>query len=305
MNRGPRGDHIFVDSDSCSLFLELLSEIPVRFGVRIHGFVLMPDHYHLMLETPHGNLSRAMRHLGSQYTRRLNNWMGWDGSVFRGRYRNRMVESDDYWQHLLAYLHLNPVRSRLVSDPLLARWTSHRHYAGKAVVPDWLSTKPILELFGGQDKFLAYVKGLQRGRIEPPEDFDPNSLWVNRQGVSRPVDETTGLVAPKVNLVPCEVALEHVCDVTAESREGLRESRRGRFGNRARWLAAWWLVHASGLAHREVGALLDGTVVGVSKWVRKINLLAETDAGIQGWLQQLEERRGNWYHTQARREEAV
>mgnify|MGYP000887075047 CR=1 FL=1 len=106
MNRGARHEPILATDDAKHMFLELLADLPQRFGIRVHGYVLMPNHYHLMLETVTGELPRAMRHLGGEFARRLNTELHWDGPVCKGRYRNRIVGTDSYWRHLLAYLHL-------------------------------------------------------------------------------------------------------------------------------------------------------------------------------------------------------
>ena len=84
MNRGARSEPVFLDDGARALFIQVLSELPARFGVAIHGYALMPNHYHLMLESVRGDLPRAMRHLGGEFTRCLNRRHRWDGPLFRG-----------------------------------------------------------------------------------------------------------------------------------------------------------------------------------------------------------------------------
>ena len=96
MNRGARREPIFLDDDDRRAMLDLLADLPERFGVRVHGYALMPNHYHRMLESVWGELSRAMRHVGGEFAQRLNRRYRWDGPVYKGRYRNRMVGTDAY-----------------------------------------------------------------------------------------------------------------------------------------------------------------------------------------------------------------
>src|SRR5688572_1964032 len=94
MNRGARRAPIFVNDLTCGAFLDVLGELPERFGVVVHAYALMPNHFHLLLETPRGNLSRAMKHLEGVYSQRLNATYEWDGPLFRGRFRNEVVEDE-------------------------------------------------------------------------------------------------------------------------------------------------------------------------------------------------------------------
>ena len=80
--------------------------------------------------TPHANLSQAMCFLTGRYSRDLNRRFEWDGPLFRARYKNRVVEDEDYWRDLLAYIHLNPVKAGLATSPDNADWTSHQAYTG-------------------------------------------------------------------------------------------------------------------------------------------------------------------------------
>ena len=147
MNRGARGENVFLDESYCSQFLLLMSRAVERYGIRVHGFAIMPNHFHLMVESVEGNLGEAMKYVTSQYGFFLNAEMGWDGQVFRGRYKNKPVYLEQHWIYLLAYLHLNPVRARLVHEPEDALWTSHQAYLGRGRGLDWLTTEDLSEYF--------------------------------------------------------------------------------------------------------------------------------------------------------------
>jgi len=183
-NRGRRKEPMFDHIDACGLYRDLLSELPRRFDLKVHAFALMPNHYHLMLETGSVPLSTAMQWLVGRFVQKLNKRRGWDGAVFRGRFANKIVTGDAYWMHLVAYLHLNPVRAGLHRDPGSAWWTSHRDYmAGPG--PHWLSRDELLEMHGGVTGYADYVESVQERRCQVPRRFVANALFTERELLER------------------------------------------------------------------------------------------------------------------------
>lgn len=117
MNRGLRRQPVFSDVEDYQIFLETLRESCERFGVSLGAYCLMPNHYHLLVHTPNANLSRFMRHVNGVYTQRFNRKNSKDGPLFRGRYRALVVDADEYLLQLVRYIHLNPVKAKLVNSP--------------------------------------------------------------------------------------------------------------------------------------------------------------------------------------------
>ena len=147
--------------------------LPVRFGIRVHAYALMPNHYHLLLESTLGRLSDGMQYIGSHFVQWFNTQRpGWDGPVFKGRFHSKEVISEEHWHHLLPYLHLNPVRGNLVKNIDKSRWTSHGAYSGKEPAPEWLTMDDLLLGYGNPSGYTEYVRDMRLGRIESPEDFD-------------------------------------------------------------------------------------------------------------------------------------
>ena len=116
MARGNRREPIFRDREDRLFFLKALSETCGMTGWRVHAWVLMGNHYHLVIETPGANLVGGMKWLQNTYTRRFNTRHGLWGRLFGDRYKAVVVQGDDphYYGTLLDYVHLNPVRARLV-----------------------------------------------------------------------------------------------------------------------------------------------------------------------------------------------
>lgn len=147
MNRGTARQQIFHSDADYLKFLILIGEAVRMWGIRVHAFSLMPNHYHLLIETPHANISRAMRHINGVYTQRYNRTRKRDGQLFRGRYKAILVEEDAYLVELLRYIHLNPVTAGIVKRPESHMWTSHKYYIGDNQF-EWLTTDRLLGYFG-------------------------------------------------------------------------------------------------------------------------------------------------------------
>jgi putative transposase len=189
INRGIEGRSIFRGAASYEHFIGLMAKLPQRFGLRVHGYVLMPNHYHLQVETPRANLSRAIQWLNVSYSIWFNKKFQRSGPLFQGRFKAIL---HDYVSHGLTinrYIHLNPVRVRRLGghegrtgrqkDSAAAelavarrealrsyRWSSSGYYSAKQKAPDWLTTAGVLELVSQRGslgtKMAAYRRQLER-----------------------------------------------------------------------------------------------------------------------------------------------
>jgi REP element-mobilizing transposase RayT len=139
-SRGNEQKDVFKSRADREKFLSYLESATVRYGAVIHAWCLMGNHYHLLLETPSGNLSQIMRHINGAYTNYFNAKRKRAGHLFQGRYKAILVEADQYATELARYLHLNPVRAGIVDRPEAYEWSSHREYLGQRIAPEWLQT---------------------------------------------------------------------------------------------------------------------------------------------------------------------
>jgi len=105
MNRGRRYEAIFEDKNDYSAFIELLQDSIDIFHIKVAAFCLMQNHYHLLIQTPEGNMSRSMRHINGVYTQRFNRIHGYDGHLFRGRYKSILIDADSYLLQVMRYIH--------------------------------------------------------------------------------------------------------------------------------------------------------------------------------------------------------
>ena len=158
-SRGNQKQIVFRSDDDFYFFLKCLREAHEKFGVIVHVYCLMPNHYHLILETPLGNLSSVMHILNTTYTIYFNKKHERCGHLFQGRYRAILIEAENYAKVLSQYIHLNPVRSEIVDLPEKYPWSSYEYYRGNATPEKWLDVDLVLSIFGGRSDSarLAYV----------------------------------------------------------------------------------------------------------------------------------------------------
>jgi REP element-mobilizing transposase RayT len=147
-SRGDRRETIFEDDEDRERFLSVLAEVVERFNWICHAFCLMTNHYHLVIETVEGNLSKGMRHLNGVYTQASNRRHHRSGHLFQGRFKGILVDKEAYLLELTRYVVLNPVRAGMVSSPEQWPWSSYPPMMGKAPVPKWLSIDGLLSQFG-------------------------------------------------------------------------------------------------------------------------------------------------------------
>ena len=134
MNRGIRRKRIYLSQEDFKLFLKVLSESCAFFNVFIHSYCLMPNHYHLLVCTPEGNLSRFMRHLNGVYTQRFNRGHTREGPLFRGRYKSILVQDNEYIKKVVRYIHLEPIEAKMVKRLNYYKWSAHPFYVkGKSL----------------------------------------------------------------------------------------------------------------------------------------------------------------------------
>ena len=148
MNRGANHNPIFLEERrDRELFLTCLGAAVKRFKIKVHAFSLMRNHYHLLIETPLGNLSRSMRHIDGVYTQRFNRFHNRDGPLLRGRYKSKLVQEGKYFLELIRYIHLNGSRAKIYPSPQQDPYCSHPYYLMMKKAPSWLTTDMALSYF--------------------------------------------------------------------------------------------------------------------------------------------------------------
>jgi len=170
--RGNAQVDIFRDDADREAFLRILGRTAVLFRWRLYAWVLMGNHYHLLLQTLEPTLSRGMRDLNGIYTQAFNRRHGRVGHVLQGRFKAIVVERETHLMELARYVVLNPVRARLVREASRWRWSSYRATAGSEPAPPWLDVEGVLELFGSsprraRERYRDFVAEGRRSTYEP------------------------------------------------------------------------------------------------------------------------------------------
>ncbi len=177
MNRGVARQATFhCDADRVE-FGRLLGVGHERFGVEVHAYCLLANHYHLLLHCPTAGLSAFMHQLGSVYTRHVNDRSGRDGPLFRGRFHSIPITDDRQLLATVRYIHRNALDVLGVPSVADYRWSSHRAYLGHRRPPPWLRTDVVMEHFGGDvGAFAAFIEADHRERRPDGVQLDPDVL---------------------------------------------------------------------------------------------------------------------------------
>jgi putative transposase len=268
--RGNERRDIFVDDDDRRKFLGMLADYHDRFGIVVHCYVLMDNHYHLVLETPQGNLVKVMHGLNSSYTGYFNRKYGRAGHLFQGRYKAIVVQKDAYLLELSRYVHLNPVRAGIVKGPEQYAWSSYLGYIRKSKRLQWVEYAWILSHFGtggkaGQKNYRQFVTGtLGKDQDSPLRELYGQSVL----GTEEFIEEIKGLLkGEKISrkIVECKRLQDYprpdrilaaVASAFGEPQGRLVE-KQGR-NNTAKKVAIYLMKRYTCLGNKEIGKVFGG-----------------------------------------------
>lgn len=154
LSRGNERREIFFDEKDYNKFLEIIGRTVERFKIEVHAYVLMPNHFHLLLRTKEANLSKAIQWLGVSYSVWFNKKHKRSGHLFQGRFKSFLVENEKYFAAMCFYIHGNPYRARIVDNLAQYRWSSYNGYVIEKYQEPWLITDLFLSMYGGnRNKF--------------------------------------------------------------------------------------------------------------------------------------------------------
>ena len=176
INRGNRGNRVFIEPTDYILFIEKLSKFSDLFDVVVNSYCIMQNHFHLMLTTREANLSKFMQSFTTSFTISINNKYNKPGHLFQGRYKAQLVESELYKNDLSRYIHLNPIKIKSCQNNSLPtlknllhdyRWSSYRTYIGIEKKPEWLNRNFVLSSWGdtAKEKMNNYRKFTEEGLL--------------------------------------------------------------------------------------------------------------------------------------------
>ena len=237
-----RGNHrqdIFFAPADRTLFNELTEEVIERFSARLHAYCLMTNHVHLLIQVGDAPLGRLIMRIAGQYARIVQGQLRTTGHLFEKRYHPILVDADEYLLELLRYIHLNPVRARIVSTPDEYSWSSHHSYLGTRS-EKWVTTEFALGMFHTEleHAVAAYRRFVtQEGSSTSPfGECNPNDQRI--LGSDDFAGKLLGAAWRPRSRQSIEELIEEAVRVFSVSLESLRSSSKQRHLTHARaWIA--------------------------------------------------------------------
>jgi putative transposase len=260
--RGNERRDIYVDDDDRREWLSLVEHVVGLAAWRVHAWVQMTNHYHLLLETPQPTLSRGMRQLNGVYGQRFNRRHGRVGHLFQGRFHAVLVQKESHLLELTRYVVLNPVRAGLVDDPADWPWSSYLCTAASSEAPAWLETAWTLAHLGGSpERYRRFVSEGRGMRFDPSGQiyFGTDAFVRRRLRAAAAVPQPEVPRAQRGPAATLDETLRAVLARLGTTLDDLHEHPRRARGERA--LVAYALRREAGATGVEIGRIL-----GVSAW---------------------------------------
>ena len=293
ISRGNQRQRIFRSTSDRARYLELLSQYRKRYGFVLYAYVLMSNHVHLLMEAGTVPLSKVLQGLQQSYTLYFNRKYGLVGHLFQGRYQAILCDRDAYLLELIRYLHLNPVRAKMVKDPAEYRWSSHQAYLGRRKSDDGLvQTESVLGQFAQSHaaalkqyrQFIVegYGEGHRGEFYEVKEQqYLGDDQFVER--LNRAMDRDR---AEPIRVGVSEIE-EVVCRKYKLSREVLRSRSKERRGSLGRLLVAHLGQELGGLKLNEVAKRYGRDQVTLSLGLKRLRERMAEDAVLRQSVQAL------------------
>lgn len=303
--RGNERRAIYRDDTDRRRFLATLAEAVDQFHLLLHAYVLMGNHYHLLVETLEANLSRAMKQINGVYSQSFNRRHDRVGHLFQGRFKALLVERDSYLVELSRYIHLNPVRAGITEDAESYRWSSARAYSGRSQAPPFLTIAEVLGHFDGSPARArrAYAEFLAEPLTDSSSPLDGqvgatllgSGDWIAamRERIDDCInggrlsadsrEQMPALRALRRRPTPSQV-IAAVADATQVPDQTIR---RPFTKDRARAIAIYIAYRESGLCQAEIGSVFGVSSFGVSKSARAIARARSQDCQLDRLLERL------------------
>jgi putative transposase len=292
-SRGNEQKDIFKSRRDREQFLSYLKSSTERYGAVIHAYCLMSNHYHLLLETPEGNLSQIMRHINGAYTTYFNVKRKRAGHLFQGRFKAILVEADEYATELSRYIHLNPVKAGIVTKPEEYEWSSYRYYIGQAKAPTWLRTSFVLAYYGGMagvDKYREFVNEVREQDGESPLK---GAIAATILGSSEFVKRITQSHLDEMQADRNIPAFRKLTRPTLDEIERTVGKLISEDKTLSRKVSVFFCHRYSGARLREVGERFGMSDAAITQASKRIRVAAEQDKGLKKKLDQIAKRLGN------------
>lgn len=288
--RGNERKPIFRSAADRAQFLAVLAHAVERYRLILHAYILMDNHYHLLVETREANLAQALRHLNGVYTSAFNRTHRRVGHLFQGRYKAVMVDKESYLAELSRYLHLNPVRTK--QPRALARypWSSYWDYIGRRPAPPWLTRTMVLGAFGGpgrtgERRYRAFVEAGAKTGVTSPWDRVVAQVALGNEAFVAGIRRQVARVAvasdrevPSRRHLAARPTWEAIARAVETAQPQLDALTTGRRSDPGRAVLVYLARERGGLSLKDVGRRIGREDATVSQVARRVAERRRADA---------------------------
>jgi REP element-mobilizing transposase RayT len=275
MARGNQGQAIFTDDADRRRYLDLLQESQRRHNYRLYAYVLMGNHIHHLIQIGQTPLAKVMQNILFRYTRYWNAKYKKIGHLFQGRYKAILCDKDSYLLELIRYLHLNPVRSKIVKDPNRYPWSSHKAYlegGGK----QWIAADEVLPLFAKRPAqavtaYRRFVRdGLQVGHRDDLYEVVEQRYLGDEQFVEAVEERVSDREFTSTVVLTWAEVKEAVCKYFDLPPSVALQRGRGRKNAKVKRVMAWIAREVGGFTNQETAKFLRQDAAALSRGIGKL-----------------------------------
>lgn len=281
--RGNAGHDIFFDTRDRNRFFFLLQEGIEKYDHRIHGYCLMTNHIHLVIQVGDVSLSRIMQNVSFRYTSYVNHRLKQAGHLFQGRYKALLIDADSYLLQIIRYVHNNPVRAGMVIIPEDYPWSSHNVYLGNSSVP-WLTTDWVLSQFSMNKKqaIELYCKYVLAGQNEAQrKEFYRGNVDGQVLGEDHFVERVFAKASQTISGSPTlEEVLQAVCKQYGIGEDDLSSGSRQKWITEPRSVAAMIVRDISHLSLTDMSRRIERDLSGLSQAAGRLDKKMNSDKGL-------------------------
>jgi REP element-mobilizing transposase RayT len=286
-SRGNDHKRIYVIPGNYERFLDYVKQAKERYRFYLYAYCLMPNHFHLLLETRLPNISKIMQYINSSYTTYYNIRHHRCGHLFQGRFKSLVVDRDNYFLEVSRYIHLNPVRAGIVKDPMAYNWSSFNEYLGnkhKYIDNDQVRQYIRMDrhqyrnfVLDGVNKAPDLMSKVYAGFLLGTDSFIKNQLKnLEAQTSSAEVSHKKELKDDKMRAMEI---VQTVADYYRTTLDKLKASKTRPM--RVKQIMIYLLRSFTGLTNREIGDLMGMRYSAVSKTGLNIEHLMEVDKKVR------------------------
>lgn len=301
--RGNERRKVYFTETDYKRFLEYVKQAAKKHGIVLHCYVLMSNHYHLIIETPETNLSKVMHHINSSYTAYINRKRNRAGHLFQGRYKAIAVDKDSYLLELSRYIHLNPVRAGIVERPQDYPWSSYKTYISRSS-DEILTEDLILGMISGdkgkaRKEYRTYVESAIGREIENPfRDVYGGMILGNKQFIKDILKRIKSDHLNKEDIshrkaLNVRHGVEEIIDIVVRHFKTSKEELLGGKPSEMKKISMYLMKMHTGMTNRSIGEVFRVSYSAAAKLFERFRKDLETTKRLRNKVNKIERELSN------------